>query len=155
MRRVLLANHRWRASQAASSDGGGFDAIPYRTEPAVLEAKPVVAEGAEAEEVGRASDDGKARRAQYLHGLHPFVAREIQLHRLRGGAEVGDDEDRLALVLAVIGEHGMVAWPEELDGAASEGGRGAPGRDEALHHVEEREVVRLLRRHVHRLVAVD
>src|SRR5262249_60276029 len=132
----LSPNHRWRGSSAGSSDAtarpsadatragsargppsdrGALDAIRPVAVARMLQAKPVEAVRAEAQEV-RASPAGrKGGPPQHLRRRDPGERSEVELDRLRRRREVGDDQERLVLEPAQIGEHAGVARAQKLD----------------------------------------
>src|SRR5512138_2540639 len=111
--RPLAPNQRWRGSSAGRSrdaawpsadatregsarggpsDRGALDAIgPVALE---LQAKPVEAVGAQAQEVRGLPDRRKGRFAEHLGRHGPGERGEVELDRLRGRREVDDDQER-------------------------------------------------------------
>src|SRR5262245_7847317 len=156
IRRVLVANHRRPATQAASaSDGGVLDPIARWTTVGVVEPEPVEAGRTQRQEVRLVAHGRKACLAEQLEGHGAPVTGEVETHRLRASREVGDDEDRLVTVRADEGEHALVERAQELDPAAAEGRTLLARGDEPPHGVQERGRRLHLRFDVDGLVAVD
>src|SRR5262245_46399589 len=83
------------SARGGPSDRGALDAIgPVALE---LQAKPVGAGRAKAQEVPALPDRRKGRPAEHLGRHGPGKRSQVELDRLRGCREVDDDQERLIL----------------------------------------------------------
>src|SRR5215470_11843760 len=145
--RPFAPNQRWRGRAAGSSattarssaaviragspgrarsDGCPLDSKRLVAVAGPLQAEPVEAVRAQAQEVGRGADGRERRAAEHLDRRGPGEGAQVELDRLRRRREVGDDQERLAGVPAQVGEHLRVARPQELDAPPPEHRRRAP-----------------------------
>ncbi len=129
--------------------------VPCRRLHVPAQLEPVEAIAREREEVRQVADWRERCAAELLDGHGALVRGEIQLHRLGGARQVRDAENDVFAVLTQVHEHLAVARADESQRAASEGLRILSHQEHALHPVEQRRAVALLRFDVHGLVAVD
>ena len=69
---------------------------------------------------GLLADARKLGQADHLDRDQAGERRQIELGRLHVARQVGDDQDRFALVAAQVGEHLAVGAADELERAAAE-----------------------------------
>src|SRR5438309_7950960 len=170
MRCVLAANQRWparkslrrprpcpsrRSTTTSGSESDLFDAIEDLLLPRGLEAEPVVAVGRQADEVRLFANGGEPGLAQELDRRVPGPGAEVELDGLGRAGEIVDGQNRLALVLADVGEYAVVGGAQETERPPAEHPRLLAGPDEVLHPVEQRGRRALLCLDIDRLVAVD
>src|SRR6266851_8871471 len=150
---VLAANQRWltrkslrrarpgparKSTTASGSESDLFDAIEDLLLSRRLEPEPVVAVGGQADEVGLLPDGREPGLAEELDRRMPGPGAEVELDGLGGAGEIVDGQDRLAPVLADVGEDAVVDGPQEAQGAPPEDPGLLAGGDEVLHPVQQR-----------------
>ena len=119
------------------------------------EPEPVEAVRRQRQHVRQIADRRKRRAAEQLERHASFEAREVELDRLRGAADVGDAKDRFVAELAQVREDLAISGTQEREPAAAERVARFPHREHALHPVQKRPGIARLRFDVDRLVAVD
>jgi len=144
-----------RGDEGADRIGGrGQDRRPARRLLGRAEAEPQEGVGAQDQRVRLRRDGRELGAPEELYHPPPGIPGEVDVAPLGVAGEVGDDQDRLVLVDAAIGEDVAVGGRDDLEAAACQGRVAAPQPDDPLHPPQERRWIRRLGGDVDRLEVV-
>src|SRR5688500_7667118 len=141
----------WNVSSPATTGPG---AGPV-SDTAALKLEPVEAIRTQRQEVRCVPDHREIGVADHFDGSDARERAQIEFDRLDGSREVGDAQNRVALISSQVGQHLPVHRLDEGEITQTECLKQFPQADYVPHPLQQRGTVALLRFDVDRLIAVD
>src|SRR5687767_6860944 len=111
---------------SASSTTAARTTVGDRSASAIDQLEPEEVVRAQGQQIRQVADAGEVDPPDELDRLPSGEARQVELDVLGESRQVGDAQDRHAVVLAQVGENAAVLRMEEVERAAPEDRVGAP-----------------------------
>ena len=133
----------------------GCGLVPGRGVLPRCQLEPVEPVGRQRQQIRQLPDRREGRGTRQFDQHPAGEPGQVQFNGLRGPRQVGDAQDRVARVLAQIGQNAPVARVQEAQRAAAEGLMVAPQQQHAAHPIQQRMGIARLGFDVHRVEPVE